>query len=337
MSNPGSDRVRRTLVLVNPAAAAGRAGRALGAIRESLHSLGLDATFRTSETPGHAVDLARAAADTGRFDVIVAAGGDGTVREVASGILGSAHPRTPLGILPLGTGNDFARVAGAADLPAALQTLSRGRVRALDAIEVTRLAAGRSSVTHALSFAAVGLAADVVRLTTPAVKRWFGPRLCYSVGFLRALARFRAVRATAVCDDREIRGDFLLICAGNTSHAGGGMMHLSPGAVPHDGALNITLIRATHRAEVLVQFLRLLRGTHVRHRRATYVTGGNVAVATEFPADVQLDGDIVGSTPARFRVLPAALQLLGADPSRAVGASGRHPPSAVNRPPVPRS
>ncbi len=306
--------MRRAFFIVNPTAAAGRAQHDLDHLRPLLAPQGITATFHASLAAGHAVDLARAAAESGNFDVIVATGGDGTAREVASGVLGSAAPSTPVAVLPLGTGNDLAYVAGTAHVATAPRAIAAGAVRPMDAIEVTCEIAGKQNRTHAMSFAAVGLAADVVRYTTPAVKRWFGPKLCYSVGFFRALARYRPVVGTAICDGREFRDDFLLICAGNTSHAGGRMMHLSPGAVPHDGELNFSLIRATSRVEVALQFIRLLRGTHVRHPRANYFTGHEIEVRTEIPADVQLDGDCVGTTPARFRVLPGALQLVVTPP-----------------------
>ena len=312
MSGPGiaAREVKRALFIVNPTAAAGRAAREFDRLRSVLPSLDIAATVRESQAAGHAVELARVAAEAAEFDVIVAAGGDGTAREVASGVLGSAAPDTPMAVLPFGTGNDLAHVAGTARLPAALQAIAAGVVRPMDAIAVTCEIDGSTRTTHALSFAAVGLAADVLRHTTPAVKRWFGPRLCYSVGFFRALVRYRPVIATVVCDGREFADDFLLICAGNTSHAGGQMMHLSPGAMAHDGEFNLSLIRAASRVEVALQFIRLLRGTHIRHRRASYFTGRDLEVTTGCSADVQLDGDIVGTTPARFRIRPGALRLV---------------------------
>ena len=87
-------------------------------------------------------------------------------------------------------------------------------------------------------------------------------------------------------------------------------MHLSPGADPRDGWLNFSLIRATSRLEVALQFFRLLRGTHVRHRRATFLPGRHIVIAPSPPTDVQVDGDLVGTTPAAFRVVPAALHVL---------------------------
>jgi diacylglycerol kinase (ATP) len=302
--------VKRALVVLNPTAAAGRAARELERLQPALPSKGIAAVVQTSMAAGHAVELARAGADSGTFEVIVAAGGDGTAREVASGVLGSTAPDTPVAVLPFGTGNDLAHVAGTASISVAWQAIAAGVVQPMDAIAVTCEIGGRTGTTHAMSFAAVGLAADVVRHTTPTVKRWFGPRLCYSVGFFRALARYRPVAATVECDGRRFDGDFLLICAGNTTHAGGQIMHLSPGADARDGELNLSLIRAATRLEVALQFIRLLRGTHIRHRRASYFLGRMTEVRTARPAEVQLDGDIVGLTPASFRILPGALRLV---------------------------
>ena len=219
-------------------------------------------------------------------------------------MLGSANPCQPVLLLPLGTGNDLAHVAGTGTVAAAVQAAARGATHAFDAIEVTCVVDGRNVVTHACCFAAVGLAADVVRLTTPA-------RLCYSVGFFRALRRHVPVKARINADGRVHEGDHLLICAGNTARAGGRMMHLSPGARPDDGELDLSLLRATGRLEIALQFLRLLRGTHVRHRRATYFRAREISVETRAPADVQLDGDCVGTTPARFIVRRGALRLVG--------------------------
>jgi diacylglycerol kinase (ATP) len=301
---------RRVLIILNPTAAAGRAAAELTRLQPLIGELGLTVEVQSSQHAGHATALATAAADSRRYDCIAAGGGDGTAREVAAGVLASAAPSTPVAVLPLGTGNDLAHVAGAPRPADALRAIAAGITRPLDAIEVTCRLDDRTARTHAMSFAAVGLAADVVRYTTPRVKRWFGPKLCYSVGFFRALARYRPFAATAVCDGREFREAFLLICAGNTTHAGGQMMHLSPGAVPDDGRLNVSLIRATTRLEVALQFVRLLRGTHVHHRRATYFTGREIVVTTETPAELQLDGDCIGTTPATFRVMPRALQLV---------------------------
>ena len=301
---------RRVLLILNPTARAGRAAREIFDVRSQLENAGCHVTLRETAGRGHATVLAAAAADAGEFEVIAAAGGDGTAREVCSGVLSSARPDQPVAIIPLGTGNDLAHVAGTGSLAAALRAVTAGTPRTFDTIEVACVAGNRPLVTHAFCFAAVGLAADVVRLTTPTVKRIFGPRLCYSVGFFRALAGYRPVAAQVATDAGNHAGEYLLICAGNTARAGGRMMHLSPGASPHDGALDLSLIRATSRVEVALQFIRLLRGTHVRHRRAAYFRTKDINVTTATPSEVQLDGDTIGLTPARFTVRPGALRLI---------------------------
>jgi len=95
---------RRAHLFVNLTAGAGLAGRNFEGIRPRLAPPGIEATIRETRAAGHAVDLARVAAESRAFDVIVAAGGDGPAREVASGVLGSAAPATPVALLPLGTG-----------------------------------------------------------------------------------------------------------------------------------------------------------------------------------------------------------------------------------------
>ena len=210
---------RRVLLILNPTARAGRAAREISGVRSRLENAGCHVTLRETAGRGHATVLAAAAADAGEFEVIAAAGGDGTAREVCSGVLSSARPDQPVAIIPLGTGNDLAHVAGTGSLAAAVRAVTAGTPRTFDAIQVACVVGNRPVVTHAFCFAAVGLAADVVRLTTPTVKWIFGPRLCYSVGFFRALAGYRPVAAQVATDAGKHAGDYLLICAGNTARA----------------------------------------------------------------------------------------------------------------------
>lgn len=177
--------LRRILVITNPAAAAGQAQRQVDALQFRLYQLSPDLRNVAATAPGHAVELARLAATD--FDLVIAAGGDGTVREVATGLLSNPERRAALGILPIGTGNDVAEQLGLPDVDGALAALAAGVARPLDVIEARWAERTRPVVQHALLFAAAGFAADLLRLTGPTVKRWFGQRLSYSVGFFRAL------------------------------------------------------------------------------------------------------------------------------------------------------
>ena len=299
---------RRVLVLVNPAAAS---GRALAVVRRALavlESHGFTCREEHSAQGGHLTELARELAPS--CDLLVAAGGDGTAREVASGLLSSPATETVLGVLPVGTGNDFATQLGMAEPESALKALVDGRVRALDVIEVRHGEGAAGKVDHALLFAATGFAVEVLHRTSPRVKRLFGRRFSYSVGFFRALLGFRAPTMNIDAEGKAWTGRVFHVGAGNAEWAGGGAMRLSPGARMDDGQLELCRIEALGRIEVLRCFPMLLRGTFPRHPKVRYFKGRELAVVSEPAMALALDGDVVGQTPATFRVRAGVLRVV---------------------------
>ncbi len=303
---------RRLLLLVNPTAACGRALAVAEGALKTLESAGFKCERALSVKPGELVERARSHAASS--DVVLAAGGDGTVREVASGLVQSGAPHTALAVLPVGTGNDFATQLGVRTRDQAVLALRQGVTRAVDVIEVRRREGPRERVDHALLFAAAGFAAELLRLTGPRVKRVFGRRLSYSVGFFRALVGFRAPRMTVRADAGEFTSEPIFhVCAGNSEWAGGGAMRLSPGARMDDGRLELCWIRALSRFEAFRCFPMLVRGTFPRHPKVRYFSGEGLAIEGDQPAPLALDGDVVGETPARFHVLPGALRVVVPD------------------------
>ncbi|HNQ90448.1 MAG TPA: diacylglycerol kinase family lipid kinase [Verrucomicrobiota bacterium] len=306
---------RSILYILNPAAAAGTAHDRWERWRAALSQRNLHGDVVATQTRGHAIDLAAAAAN--RFDILAAVGGDGLVGEIASGII-RARGRATLGILPLGTGNDVATQLGITTPETAFATLDRGAPKPLDAIEVRYRSTSQDQVRHALVFASVGFAGELLRQTTPRVKRWFGPRLCYPIGFVRALFRYRAPPMRIRTETATFEGAFLHVGAGNAEWAGGGTMRISPGARWDDGELDFCLVSAMNRLETAWHFPKLVRGTFATHPKVRYFRGQWLQIETASPIDLQLDGERLGCTPAAFRLLPAALGVLrppaGADP-----------------------
>lgn len=305
---------RRIAYIVNPAAAAGRAAARWADLQPRLARLGLSGNAVYTREPNHAAGLAQASAAEG-MDLVVAVGGDGTVREVASGTL-AAGGQVPVALIPLGTGNDFARQMGLGDVPGAIAALHRGQTRRVDAIVVSCREDGVPWTRHALVFAAVGFAGELLRWTTARVKRWFGSRLCYSVGFARALATYRAPAAVVRTDAAQFTGRWLHIGAGNAEWAGGGALRMSPGAHWDDGQLDICLIEAMSRAAIVWNFPKLVRGTFVGHPRVQYFRGERLEIVTERPEPLLLDGDQAGCTPATLAIRPRCLAVVappGAD------------------------
>ena len=299
---------RRTLYIVNPAAGAGRGGARWARFQQRLREQRLRGDVVTTQRAGETGRLAREAVHN--YDLLVAVGGDGTVTEVADGILASgAGARVGMGVVPTGTGNDFAHGIGIHHDEGAYRTLAEGRVRRQDVIQIQHVVDGRPAVRHALLFAAVGIISELLKRTTPRVKRLFGQRLAYGVGLIHALLDYKPPRIRVTCDGRQVEDRFLFVGASNTEIAGGGM-RLAPGAQDDDGVANVNLVQAITRWDALGQIRRLYQGKHTTHPGVRYFPARSVHVESESPVEVALDGELAGFTPARFEIKPKALGCL---------------------------
>jgi len=266
------------------------------------HTVGIQATRHA----GHATELARHAS----AELVVAVGGDGTVNEVASGLLQRGSPVPTLAVLPAGTGNDIAQLLGVNSPAAAVAAMAHPRETDWDVIEIRCQSGAKSPRHHALLFAGAGFAAAVVRHTTPAVKARWGSTLSYQIGFLRALLGYRNETMRLRSEGREFHEPLLTALVANAPHAGGGGMRLGPGARMDDGVFDVSVIRGVTRLAVARQFVRLTRGTHIHHPAVNYFPGRWLEVASDRPLDVVADGELVGLTPVRFDLRPKALRLL---------------------------
>ena len=303
---------KRILLIANPASGQHRGERRLAQASKRLASLGHAVTGTLTESAGHATRLAKSNAPD--FEIIAALGGDGTVNEVANGLMAVEPGERPaLATLPVGTGNDVALTYGLAHFESAIDALANGSTRTLDVIRVQLMRDGKSVTRHALLFVAAGFAAEVIRKTGPRVKRIFGRRFSYSVGLFRALASFRAPEFSVKWDGGERSGRMFQVCAGNTEFAAGGVMRISPGARPDDGLLNISLVDALGRLQIVRRFPSILSGRYVEDERVDYFTGKRLEIDAVPPAELQADGDIIGTTPATIELLPGALQLVVQD------------------------
>ena len=300
---------KRILLIANPAAGRRQGEQRLAKARCQLEALGQAVTTALTESPGHATRLAKANAPS--HDIIAALGGDGTVNEVADGLMAVEPSERPaLAALPLGTGNDVARTFGLAKFETALDAVAHGDTRVLDVIRVQLMRDGEPATRHALMFVAAGFAAEVSRKTGPRVKRFFGRRFSYSIGLFRALAGFHAPEFSVRWAGGERSGRMFQVCAGNAEFAGGGVMRISPGAQPDDNLLNISLVGALGRLGVIRRFPRIINGRYVEDKRVDYFTGKRLEIDANATAELQADGDIIGTTPATIDLLPGALRLV---------------------------
>ena len=297
------------MFLVNPASGNGATGKRWPELQRQAADFGLDGHVELSTGPGGLAELARSAADDGA-EIVVAVGGDGTVHEVANGLLrAQRRPLPELGILARGTGDDFVRALGipTADIDA-LTVLRDGRTRELDVGRVTyRTGAGDEAQSFFVSMAGVGMSGAVARRLNTTSKR-LGGKVAGLVATFAVFSRWRNVdlRVTVGGEQREGRMEDVLV--GNTEFHNGGM-RLCPGARPDDGVFDVLLIGDLTKADLVRVLPKLYKGTHLPHPKAELLRGATVSVESSTPLPIELDGEQPGTTPARFEVVPGELRV----------------------------
>lgn len=299
---------RRLCYFINPAAGGGRALARWHRLRTELWHRGLAGREVISAVPGDTPDAARAAADT--HDVLVAVGGDGQVGDVARGLTERPDSGARLGVLPLGSGNDAARMAGIGDMATAINALHEGGERRIDTMEVECVHAGQPLRRTALVVVGAGLAADIIEQVPRGLKRLLGGRFAYMAGFFLALRRYRPQPATVRCDEVGRTDSLAAVVVANHTHAGGNSMHIGPGGRPDDGWVEVSTIAGLGRLAVAGQFGRLLRGTHIGHPAVAYGRAQAIEITGPVELPIQADGELLGRTPARVRVRPASLRVV---------------------------
>jgi diacylglycerol kinase (ATP) len=281
------------VLIGNPAAGRGKGAALLARAEETARRTGRSLRVCVSERPGHAVALAAEAGEAGAT-LILAAGGDGTVRDIAEGLARLPEDRRPpLALVPLGTGNDLSRTLGIPrEVEPALEIAFNGKDRWIDHWSWND--------TPFLNVAGVGLDAAVAGEVNRRFRHLSGP-LPYVAGLLSVLPRFRPVEMCLTWPGGEWEGRAWLTAFGSGKFYGGGMM-IAPNSVPDDGALSVVVVEDVPKLELLRQFPGIFRGTHIRHPRVRSFSAAEVEVRA-VEQDVTLDGELIGRTPARVRAL----------------------------------
>ncbi len=297
-------RTDRVAVVVNTASRTG--SRALPLVARELARAAEEVQVHPAHGGAGLRDALDAAMAT-QPDLLVVGGGDGTVG-CAAGLV--AHTSTTLGVLPLGTANDFARTLEIPTaLTAAVDTLLTGKVVDVDL--------GRVDGQVYLNVASLGLSVAVAQRLTPGLKRRLG-RFAYPVATLAAYRGHRPFAARLELDDGsvlELR-DLMQVAVGNGRHYGGGLT-VSPNASIDDHLLDVYAVEQG-RLRDHVSIARLLRTGHlVEHDRVHHVTARRLRLVTDEPIEVNLDGEVAATTPATFEVDRNALHVVVPADSRA--------------------
>ena len=269
-------------VILNPAAGRGAARRVESIVARAFRAQGWAVDVVRTEGPGHAQVLAAQAVRQGAKHV-VAVGGDGTVHEVANGLLGG-NTDAALGVVPIGSGNDFAKLLGlfGHDPLHAVARLVTARSRRFDA--------GRVAGEWFVNSVGFGFAPAVVK-TRNRMQHLRG-FLSYLVPVVQTFFQFEPMVFDVTAAGFHERGYMMMIevCNGTTS---GGSYRFAPDADPADGKLDVCLIRRVSLPRFLVAIPRVMRGTHVKMREVALIKTAKLVVRSpERPLLLHVDGEL---------------------------------------------
>lgn len=288
----------RACIIRNPAAGRALPLDELNRILRPLEDAGWELSIRSVDEDGvGATELARQAVEDG-CDVVVAVGGDGTVNQVLQAVAGTD---TALGVLPVGTGNVWAREVGIPSEPRlAVQVLEQGWVRRVDV--------GVAGDRLFLLMAGVGYDALVTEKTNAESKRKLGI-FAYIVAGLTVALNFVGRRITIQADGVERRCRALLAVVGNT-RLYGVLVSVTNEARIDDGLLDVCVFKGTGVLRGILHAILVLLGRHRHDPGVIYLRASKVTIHSQRPLRVQVDGDPIGSTPMEFSVRPRALKVI---------------------------
>lgn len=284
----------KALILINPRARQGQSD--IEPVREVLRSRGIDSISRPLGRPE---ELGRLIADhRAGLDRIVIGGGDGTLNGCIKGVKDSG---LPLGILPMGTANDLARTLRIPfDLREAAGVVADGRIDRIDL--------GVVNGSYFFNAASIGLAVKITRtLDRQTKKRWGG--LAYPLALIKAFRQNRSFAARISCDGTSEIYRSIQVTVGNGRHYGRGMA-IREDAEIDDQLLHCYSLKPQSLWHLLHAAPAIFRGTFANSERVQLLAGRRIDIVTVRPMAIDADGELIGRTPARFTIEPAALPVI---------------------------
>lgn len=288
---------RKVLAVLNPASGARQGEELADRLSEAVLGHGArGCEVRVTAGPDDAFEWSATCASDG-YDLLIAGGGDGTVTAIAHGVIRS-RADVPIAVLPLGTGNGLARVLGLPLEPdEALEASARGRLVRLDVLEVV------SHDTVSLLFCGAGVDAALNEEADRAEKDRLG-FLAYVTATMKAAREARRRRVTVTLDESVLDVRAHSVIAFNATRLAVLGIELGPDATPHDGRMDVSMMRTPGAIPILRKALRLLDR---RASRAELTPAVHLKLVAHPPLPVQVDGDPIGETPLELRVSPSAV------------------------------
>jgi YegS/Rv2252/BmrU family lipid kinase len=285
---------RPLVLLVNPSSGGGRALKLLPRVEAVLDARRVPFRVVRTKSLEHGVAKALDAVEAGELPVVVS--GDGMIGAVGGAMAGG---ETPLGIVPVGRGNDLARVLGIPTEPEeAIDIVLAGHTRTIDI--------GEANGRRFLGIASLGFDSDANRIAN---ESRLGGNLVYAYAALRALVAWKPARFTIAIGERRTRMEGYSVVVANNSAYGGGMF-VAPDADLEDGEFDVVTIGKVGKLRFLGNLPKVFKGTHVRNDEVQVVRASRLSLSASRPFAVYADGEHLTDLPADLRVIPRALRVL---------------------------
>jgi len=291
----------KLLLIFNPHAASGRAARLLPRIQAGMERFSEIVSLSTGYA-GHARELV-ARSDISEFDGVIAAGGDGTLFEVLNGLYQhQENDRVPLGLVPVGTGNAFARELGLlpGDWDKGVDIIRAGRLRPLDVGRVQT----KTETFYFLNIVGMGFPVDAMR--TAKRLKMIG-KSAYSMAVIREMLRLKSYRLSIEINGKTVEQDNVFVEISNTRYTGTSFL-IAPAARPDDGLLDVTLLRDLPRLRLLRLFPTIYSGRHVNFEEVSTYRANTVKIMLPQNSLLAPDGEFFGETPATVSCLKQDLE-----------------------------
>lgn len=302
----------KLLIIINPWAGRGTAGRRQPELEQALRTSGADYAVLTTHARGGAIELAWQGIERG-FDRIIAVGGDGTINEVVNGMKGaeaSLGRRVRLGIIPLGTGSDFIKVLDGVEA----NDIAGGVRRALSdharPVDLGRVQVGDDTPRYFINALGMGFDAQAAAESLKLTK--LKGLAVYLVAIIRALANYKAHPMSVEYDGSRMHRRLLFASIANGRCQGGGFW-LTPEALIDDGLLDLCMVDNMRLDQIIRHIPKVMKGTHTQLREVTMARARSITVGCAAGMPVATDGEVI-ATHARHvtvEVLPGAIDVLG--------------------------
>ncbi|SFJ45705.1 diacylglycerol kinase [Thermoflavimicrobium dichotomicum] len=289
----------RARLIYNPTAGRELIKKQLPQILDCLEQAGYETSCRATQYPWHAAEEAALAADRG-YDIVIAAGGDGTIHEVVNGIAPYENP-PKLGILPAGTTNDFARALKLPrDLYEACQVITSGKTMSVDL--------GRYGDRYFINVAAVGKLAEVAHEAPSRLKTLIGSLAYYAKAIEKLSSFLKPFPVQIKTAQGEYEGEISLLLLTNSVSVGG-FERIAPEARINDGFLDVLIISKVNIPELVQLAAQAYKGEHISNSRVIYFQTDQIELKTGKDLPLNLDGEWGGEIQGSFSVLPRHLEV----------------------------